>query len=295
MARYIGAHTRDTGGIHQAVLRAHNAGMTAIQMFTAIPKYYGDRSGIRPERVERFRKALSETAIAPEHVVVHAAYVLNCASADETKWTRAMAGLAKEMERSSALGVGAICFHPGAATDGDRDGAIARVGAAMIQALRSCPEGTRLLVENTAGAGLTIGKTPEEIGAILSCIPSELRSRTGYGLDTCHLYAAGHDLTQSAEALSGILDAFEQEAGEPPSFFHLNDSQGALGSNRDRHALLGEGEIGTEPFRWLLTDRRSQDIPLILETPQSPSEQEEDDLAPDEWDVRMMELLRDME
>ncbi|MGH7659191.1 MAG: TIM barrel protein, partial [Gemmatimonadales bacterium] len=100
MQRYIGAHTRDTGGIHQAVLRAHNAGMTAMQLFTAIPKYYGDRSGIRPERVERFRQALSQTDIAPEHVVVHAAYVLNCASTDETKWTRAAAGLAKEMERS---------------------------------------------------------------------------------------------------------------------------------------------------------------------------------------------------
>ncbi|MGH7656729.1 MAG: deoxyribonuclease IV, partial [Gemmatimonadales bacterium] len=286
---------RDTGGIHQAVLRAHNAGMTALQLFTAIPKYYGDRSGIRPERVERFRKALSRTDIAPEHVVVHAAYVLNCASADETKWTRAAAGLAREMERSSALGVGAICFHPGAATDGDRDGAIARIAVAMIQALRAVPEGTRLLVENTAGAGLTIGRTPEEVGAILSCIPEDLRARTGYGLDTCHLYAAGHDITASAEALGGILDAFEQEAGEPPSFFHLNDSQGALGSNRDRHTLLGEGEIGIEPFRWLLEDRRSLDVPLILETPQSPSDQDEDDLTPDEWDVRMMNVLRGLE
>lgn len=294
MTRYFGGHTRDTGGIHQAVLRAHSAGMTALQLFTAIPKYYGDRSGIRPERAERFREALARTAIAPERVLVHAAYVLNTASADETKWSRAAAGLAKELERSTAIGAGAVCFHPGAATDGDRDGAIARVATAMISALRAVPPGTRLLVENTAGAGLTIGRTPDEVGAILGCLPADLRARAGYGLDTCHLFAAGHDITASPDALSAILDAFEKAAGEPPAFFHLNDSQGALGSNRDRHMLLGEGEIGLEPFRWLLADPRSENIPLILETPQSGEEIGDDDLAPDPNDVRMMALLREL-
>ncbi len=294
MTRFFGGHTRDTGGIQQAVLRAHNAGMTAMQLFTAIPKYYGDRSGIRPERAARFRDALANTGIAPERVLVHAAYVLNTASADDTKWNRAAAGLTKELERSTAIGAGAVCFHPGAATDGDREGAIARVATAMIGALRAVPSDTRLLVENTAGAGLTIGRTPDEVGAILGCIPADLRSRAGYGLDTCHLFAAGHDITASPEAQSAVLDAFEQAAGEPPSFFHLNDSQGALGSNRDRHMLLGEGEIGLEPFRWLLADPRSEGIPLILETPQSGEDLGDDDLTPDPNDLRMMALLREL-
>ena len=106
-------------------------------------------------------------------MVVHAAYVLNLASAEEEKWARASAGLAKELERSTALGVGGVCFHPGAATDGDRDAGVARVAKAMTQALRTVHGGTKLLVENTAGAGQTVGRTAEEVGAIRN--PQRLR------------------------------------------------------------------------------------------------------------------------
>lgn len=294
MRRLIGAHTVDAGGIHMAARRAGRGGMSALQVFTAIPKYYGDRTSIRPERVTRFRAALDEAGIAPEHVVVHAAYVLNTASADDAKWPRAAAGLRKELERSTALGAGAVCFHPGAATGGDRDAAIERVARAVTEALEAVPGATRLLVENTAGAGLTIGRTPAEVGGILAAVPAGLRARTGYGLDTCHLFAAGHDITASPAALGAVLDAFEEAAGEPPSFIHLNDSEGTLGSNRDRHTLIGEGRIGVEPFRWLLADRRSAGIPLILETPQQNYEPAEDDPSPDPYDLRMMELLRSL-
>jgi deoxyribonuclease-4 len=295
MKHILGAHTIDNGGIDQAVRRAAHSGMDTLQLFTAIPKYYGDKSTIRPERVERFRKALVEAKIDPSHVIVHAAYVLNTATADGEKWGRAAAGLAKELERSTALGVGGFCYHPGAANDGDRLGAVKRIAAAITEALEKHPGKTRILVENTAGAGLTMGRTPDEVGAILACIPPSLRRRCGYGLDTCHLFAAGHDLTRSAAAFRSILDAFEQAAGEPPSFFHLNDSEGALGSNRDRHVLIGSGQIGVEPFRWLLADPRSRKIPLILETPQQNMEIADDDLSPDPYDVQMMELLRGLE
>ena len=290
-SRLIGAHTVDNGGIHMAARRAGAAGMRALQIFTAIPKYYGDKSSIRPERVTRFRETLRQVGIAPEHVVVHAAYVLNTATTDEEKWGRASAGLRKELERSTALGVGAVCFHPGAATGGDRTEAIARVARAVTGALEAVKGGTRILVENTAGAGLTVGRTAEEVGAILAAVPAPLRPRTGYGLDTCHLYASGHDITRSPAALGEVLDEFEAAAGAPPSFFHLNDSEGGLGSNKDRHLLLGEGRIGAEPFRWLLADRRSAGVPLILETPQKDYEIAEDDPSPDPYDVRMMDLL----
>jgi len=292
VARLIGAHTVDAGGIHMAALRAGRCGMKSLQLFTAIPKYYGDKTSIRPERVTRFGSALAEAGIEPANVVAHAAYVLNTASNDETKWERAAAGLKKELERSTALGIGAICFHPGAATGGDRDSAVRRVAKAITGALEAIPGSTRVLVENTAGAGMTVGRTPEEVGAILSEIPSNLRQRTGYGLDTCHLFAAGLDITESAAKLESILDAFEAAAGSPPSFFHLNDSEGALGSNRDRHMLIGDGRIGAEPFRWLMQDRRSVGIPLILETPQQNYEPAEDDPSPDPYDVRMVKLLQ---
>jgi deoxyribonuclease-4 len=291
---YLGAHTIDNGGIHLAALRAGNAGMSALQLFTAIPKYYGDKTSIRPERVTRFRAALDQAGVAPAQVLAHAAYVLNTATADEEKWGRAAAGLRKELERSTALGIGAVCFHPGAATDGDREAGASRVARAITEALEAVPGTTRLLVENTAGAGTTLGRTAEEVGAILAAVPRALRARTGYGLDTCHLFSAGHDISSSAAALTQVLDQFEAAAGAPPAFFHLNDSEGGLGSNKDRHMLIGEGKIGREPFRWLLGDRRSAGVPLVLETPQQNPDIAPDDPTPDPFDVRMMELLRSL-
>jgi deoxyribonuclease IV len=294
MNRFIGSHTVANGGIHMAALRAGNAGMNGLQIFTAPPQYYGDKSSMKPERVHRFRAALDQAGIRPEHVVVHGAYVLNTATDDETKWGRAQAGLRKELERSSMLGVGSVCYHPGAATGGDRDGCAKRVARAITGALEAVPGGTKLLVENTAGAGQTFGRTPEEIGGILDAIPGHLRPRTGYGLDTCHLFASGLDITESEAALGRVLDAFEEAAGEPPSFFHLNDSEGGLGSNKDRHVLLGDGRIGKDAFGWLLRDRRAADIPLILETPQQNYDIADDDPAADPYDVAMMTLLRSL-
>ena len=295
MTHFFGAHTIDNGGIHMAARRAGASGMKALQIFTTIPKYYGDKSSIKPERVERFRAALAEAQIDPKFVMAHAAYVLNTATSEEEKYSRAKAGLAKELERSSALGIGQICFHPGAATDGDREAAAARVAEAIVHAIESNPDGdTRVLVENTAGAGRTFAKTPAEVGAILKDVPKKLRARTGYGLDTCHLFASGFDLREPG-AVTRVLDEFEEATGEPPSFFHLNDSEGEMGSNKDRHTLIGDGQIGTEPFRALVQDKRSRGIPMILETPQLNYEIGEDDTSPDPYDMQMMALLAGFE
>src|SRR5438552_6039449 len=132
-----------------AVRRAANAGMTAMQLFTAIPKFYGDKSTINPERVARFKDALSRTKIKPGNVVVHAAYVLSVATPDDDKWARASGGLTKELERSSALGVGSVCFHPGSAGASDRSASAKRIAKAIVTALQANESQTRLLVENT--------------------------------------------------------------------------------------------------------------------------------------------------
>jgi deoxyribonuclease IV len=295
VTHYFGAHTIDTGGIHMAARRAGASGMKSLQIFTTIPKFYGDKSSIKPERVERFKAALAETTIDPKFVMAHGAYVLNTATPDEEKSSRARAGLAKELERSTALGIGQICFHPGAATDDDREAAAERVALAIVHALETVPTGsTRVLVENTAGAGRTFAKTAAEVAAILHHVPKKLRARTGYGLDTCHLFASGYDLNASEHAMTRILDDFEEATGEAPSFFHLNDSEGAMGSNKDRHMLIGDGLIGVEPFRRLIADRRSQNVPLILETPQLNYEPAEDDETPDPYDIQMMVLLESL-
>jgi deoxyribonuclease IV len=291
MTRYLGAHTIDNGGIHMAVLRAGNGGMTALQVFTAIPRFYGDKSTIKPERVARFKTALAKTKIKPANVVVHAAYVLSVATPDDDKWERASAGLTKELERSSALGVGSVCFHPGSAGASDRSDSAKRIAKAIVAAIKANDSETRLLVENTAGAGKTMGKTAEEVGQILAAVPKALRARTGYGLDTCHLFSSGYDIKSSKKSLASVLDEFEEATGEPPSFFHLNDSESELGSNKDRHVLIGEGQIGKEPFEWLMQDPRSSGIPLILETPQKNYDIADDDPSPDPYDVKMMKLL----
>ncbi|MDB4878707.1 MAG: endonuclease 4 [Gemmatimonadetes bacterium] len=292
MEHFFGAHTIDNGGIHMAARRAANAEMRALQIFSAIPKFYGDKTSVRPERVERFRAAIAGSRIDPQRIVIHAAYVLNVATPDEVKWGRARDGLAKELERSTALGAGAVCFHPGAATDGDREASAERIATAITHALETVPGDTRLLVENTAGAGNTMARTAEEVGSILRHVPKRLRARTGYGLDTCHLFASGYDLRASADEVTRVLDAFEQAAGETPGFFHLNDSEGELASNRDRHMLIGDGQIGAQAFGWLLADRRTRGIPLILETPQLDYEVGDEDDAPDPYDLQMMALLQ---
>jgi deoxyribonuclease-4 len=292
VTHYFGAHTIDNGGIHMAARRAGASGMKALQIFTTIPKFYGDKATIKPERVERFTAAIAEAEIDPQFIVAHGAYVLNTATPDEEKSMRARAGLAKELERSTALGIGAICFHPGAATDDDREAAAERVATAIVHALETVTEGTtRVLVENTAGAGRTFAKTAAEVGAIMRHIPKKHRARTGYGLDTCHLFASGYDLNASPDAVSRILDEFEEATGEVPGFFHLNDSEGEMGSNKDRHMLIGDGQIGVEAFRRLVADNRSQGIPLILETPQLNYEVADDDASPDPYDMQMMVLL----
>lgn len=294
-ARYLGAHTSDAGGLVMAVRRAAAARMRALQLFSAPPVYYNEKVTVKPDQAARFREALAASDILPRHVLVHGAYVLNTASSEEAKASRARSALAQELERSTTLGVGGFCFHPGSAGAGDPLEACDRVGDAIRHALETVPEtaaGTRVLIENTAGAGRTMGRSSEEIARMLSRIPTALRHRAGYGLDSCHLFASGHDIARSAEALHGVLDAFERVIGEPPAFFHLNDSRHPFASNKDRHALLGAGTIGVEPFRWLLRHPRSEGIPLILETPHEREEVAQDDASPDPADVRMMELLR---
>ena len=293
MMRRLGSHPSDAGGMPMAARRAGAASMTALQVFTAPPTYYGDKSGMKGDKIARFHAALAEGGIEPRDVLVHAAYVLNTASPEEEKAMRARAGLTKELERTQAIGALGCCFHPGSAVTSDPEQAAIRVGETIRAAVQEVPGTARVLVENTAGAGKTMGRTPEEIALMLAQVPAELRHRTGYGLDTCHLFAAGHDIRSSAESLRAVLDRFEQVIGEPPAFFHLNDSQHPFGSNKDRHALLGAGEIGADPFRWLLADLRAVAVPCVLETPHDRDATADDDASADPADLRMMALLRE--
>jgi deoxyribonuclease IV len=289
--RFLGAHTIDTGGIHMAARRAGASGMTAMQCFTAVPKFYNEKVSMKADRIARFQQAAAAAGIALERVVVHAGYVINTATPETEKWDRAAAALARELERSTALGVGGVCFHPGAATDGDRPAAMTRVAVAMTRALETVQGTTRLLVENSAGAGTTVGRTAEEVAEILGQLAPEHRARSGYGLDTCHLIASGYDIASSRESQSAVFDLWQRTTGESPRFLHLNDSVHALGTNKDRHARIGEGHIGAAPFGWLLQHPISEGIPLILETPQAVPDIADDDASADPWDLDAIALL----
>lgn len=296
-AHIIGVHPASEGGIPMAVRRAVDAGADAIQLFTAPPTYYNEKVSIKPPKVAAVHAALAEAGLTSSALFVHAAYVLNTASPEEEKALRARVGLTKEYERTSTLGAYGVCFHPGSAGDSAPEDAAVRVGVTIRHALEAVPEGkegTRLLIENTAGAGRTMGRTPEEIALMLEQVPSSLRHRTGYGLDTCHLFAAGHAIHESESSLQAVLDHFETVIGEAPAFFHLNDSQHAYGSNKDRHAWIGAGEIGAEAFRWLLRDERTRGVPCILETPSERGDVADDDASADPADTRMVALLREM-
>lgn len=290
----LGVHAADEGGLPMAVKRAVAAGARAVQVFTAKPTFYNEKASLKAPKIAPVHEALAAGGLSPNRVLVHGAYVLNTVSPEEEKASRAKSGLAKEYERTTALGAYGCCFHPGSAGESDPDEACERAGLAILHAIESVPamHGTRVLIENTAGAGKTMGRSAEEIARMLSVVPASLRGRTGYGLDTCHLFAAGHPIHESESALRGVIDSFERVIGEPPAFFHLNDSQHPYGSNKDRHALIGEGALGAEPFRWLLNDPRTRGIPLILETPSERKEVAEDDASPDPYDVRMLTLLR---
>ncbi len=294
MAHVLGVHPADEGGMPMAVRRAAAAGARALQVFTAPPTYYNEKVGLKPPKVAKAHEALAAVGLAPRAVLVHAAYVLNTASSEDEKALRARNGLAKELERTTALAAWGCCFHPGSAGEGDPEEAAVRVGLAIRHALETVPEGdagSRVLIENTAGAGRTMGRSAEEIALMLAQVPTGLRHRTGYGLDTCHLFAAGHPIHESVEGQRAVLDHFERVIGERPAFFHLNDSQHPYGSNKDRHALIGEGAIGAAPFRWLLADPRTVGVPLILETPADRRSVEEEDASADPADVRMLALL----
>ena len=222
--------------------------MTALQVFTAPPTYYGDKAGMKGDKVARFHAALAEGGIEPGNVLVHAAYVLNTASPEEEKATRARAGLARELERTQAIGALGAASTPvrrGRATPSKPPSGWARrsvMPCRRWKARRGCSWRT------PPERGKTMGRTPEEIALMLSQVPSDLRHRTGYGLDTCHLFAAGHDIKSSPESLRAVLDRFEQVIGEAPAFFHLNDSQHPSARTRTATPCWERGKSGRSPF-----------------------------------------------
>jgi deoxyribonuclease-4 len=197
-------------------------------------------------------------------LLIHAVYLLNCASDDETIRANSLRSLVASLDAGAALGAHAVVLHPGSAKTGHVGEAIARAGAVIAEALAQT-EGCALHLENTAGSGGTLGRSFEELAELMQAAGGD--ARLGLCLDSCHLLASGFEI-RTEEALTSVLDRCVELVGlERLGSLHLNDSQKPLGSNVDRHANVGAGELGEDGCAVFLSEPRFQSLPLVLETP----------------------------
>lgn len=278
----IGAHVSARGGVDHAPGRARELDASVLQLFTKQPNRWADRP-VHDDVAARFQMA-RETA-ETRWCVSHDSYLINLASPDEALWNRSLASFRAELERCAALGIEAVVTHPGNATDGDPERGIEANARGLGLALTRVPE-VRVLLELTAGSGTSIGATFANLAAIRDGVPSDVRDRVGVCVDTCHAYAAGYDLVGDYDGVWA-----DYEAVLPLStleLFHLNDSQHDLGSRRDRHAGIGEGTLGEEPFRRIMRDERFRGVPKILETPKG-----DDELTLDRHNLSLLRSFRD--
>lgn len=277
--RFLGAHMSIAGGHALAIDRALGFEMTACQIFTKNANQWTAKP-IPPEAAEGFRLRAIESGITS--FVAHDSYLINLASPDDALWEKSIAAFGDEIARCALLGVPYLVTHPGAHMGSGVETGVKRVGEALNRLFAEMPDAdVTVLLETTAGQGTTLGSAFEELAAMLDLV--EDQRRVAVCFDTCHAFAAGYDL-RDADGYATTMQAFDDAIGlDRLRVFHLNDSKKGLGARVDRHAHIGEGELGAEAFRCLLNDPRFVDRPGILETPKDDDE---------EGDRRNMATLR---
>jgi deoxyribonuclease IV len=259
----IGAHVSPAGGPAKAVERGIERAARSIQIFNQNPRQWKPRE-YSAEEVAGFRDAMAGSDV--DALLIHAVYLLNPASEDAGFREKTLASLSTSLRAGAALGAQAVVLHPGSALKdgGAAKAACERAGVVISEALaesEDCP----LHLENTAGAGGTLGRSFEELADLIDVAGGD--ERLGVCLDSCHLLASGYDV-RSAEALDAVLEEFDRIVGmRRLGSLHVNDSMTPLGSNRDRHANLGDGEIGRAGIAAFLSDPRFEGLPCVLEGP----------------------------
>jgi len=258
----LGAHVSVSGGAEKAVARASELGCDAFQIFVKSPNRWANSARPAAESA-RFREDRERSGMP---VMAHAGYLINLASPNVEVAEKSRRALVDELRRCAALGVPGLVLHPGAPQNDGREVGIDRVAAGLDAVLAEVADApVRVLLENTAGQGSTLGVTPTELQAIRSRLAEP--SRVGVCLDTCHAFAAGYDL-RSEEGYQRLIDEVGAGPGiETVAAWHLNDSKFPLGKHRDRHENIGQGEIGLDCFARLLADASFSEAPMILETP----------------------------
>jgi deoxyribonuclease-4 len=259
----VGAHMSIAGGHDRAVAAARGVGCAAIQVFTKSSNQWRAKP-LTDAHVSAFRAALAEAGIADP--VGHNSYLTNLASPDDALFHKSIDALTTEVERGEALGLTDLVIHPGAHVGSGEAAGIARVARGLDEVhRRTRGMALKIDLETTAGQGSCLGHRFEHLAAILGQLAEP--ERVGVCADTCHLFAAGYPLG-SAEEYNETLDALDRAIGTGRvRVWHLNDSQKPLGSRVDRHAGIGRGLMGLEPFRFLINDARFNAVPMVLETP----------------------------
>ena len=262
----LGAHMPTAGGHHNAITDGKAIGCQSVQIFTASPRQWRAPS-ITPELAEKFLQIVAESGITK--TVAHDSYLINLAAEPGSDvLAKSRAAFRAEIERAEALGVDFLVSHPGAHGGAGEDVGIAR----LIDSLDLIHQETagvkvRVAIETTAGQGTYLGGRFEQIARILNGVKDP--ERLVVCLDTCHIFAAGYDI-RTAATYEATMQEFDEIIGLAKlQVIHANDSQKALGSHADRHAHIGEGEIGLEAFRLLVNDPRLAGLPVIVETPES--------------------------
>ncbi len=260
---FLGAHLGISDGFAQAVAEAEHLGAECVQIFSKSPQMWAGPP-VAEEAARAFRSAVRARHLRA--TAVHHGYLLNLASPKPEMLERSRAAFLDEIARADLLGVDALIFHPGAHLGAGVPSGLATLRESLDRALQATPGSpTRILLENAAGQGTTLGATFEELAEVLDGVRE--RSRLGVTLDTCHLFAAGFEL-RTADGYGQLLDRIQATIGfESIHAFHLNDAKAALGSHLDRHENVGHGLIGKEGFRHLVADRRWARVPGYLETP----------------------------
>ncbi len=259
---YLGAHESVSGGLHLAFERIHSVDGKALQIFTRNQRQWNPAE-LSKDEVDAFR---AEWRNCPEmEVVSHGSYLVNLASGKVELQEKSIKAFADELERCEQLGIDKVVLHPGSHGGAGVEKGLERFVQGLDSAIAKAHSETIVLVEATAGQGTGLGSTFEEIAAILDM--SKYPKRLAVCIDTCHIFAAGYDIT-TPEAYQKTFAEFDKVVGLGKiSFFHLNDSKKELGSRVDRHTHIGEGHIGKAGFASLLNDPRFADHSMTLETP----------------------------
>ena len=278
------------GGLPRAVDRAVVHGCQAFQIFSKNASQWRGRV-LPPAEIREFRAKVRRTGLFP--VVSHGGYLINLASANSGLRNQSMEAMGDELDRAEALGLLGVVLHPGCYTDGSEAHGLTLIADALDTLLAERRRGrTFVILEHTAGQGTSLGASFEQLATIIGAM--RRHRRIGVCLDTCHLLASGYDIC-SPEGYARTFQQFGRIIGfERLMVFHLNDSKRPLGSRVDRHAHIGEGFLGLEPFLRLLNDQRFRGMPMLLETPKTEVRGATGPIVPDPLDMRNLNVLRNL-